>query len=180
MLKFWRENRIAAVLVTIVRFVVGYAWLTVGWNKITGATPFDASGFLGAAVTNPVLDKATGGALYPTYTAFLENLVLPNAKIINFIIPWGEFLVGLGLILGTLTVTAAFFGVLMNFMFMFAGTVSTNPWLMLLGLIVIFAGANAGRFGLDRFVLPLLHKGWDHLFHRKPNTPATGAGLLTE
>lgn len=180
MLKFWKENKIAAALVTIVRFVAGYAWLTAGWGKITGATPFDATGYLTAAVNNPVIDKATGGAVYPTFTGFLEHFALPNVKLINIMIPWGEFLVGLGLILGTLTVTAAFFGILMNFMFMFAGTVSTNPWLLLLGLLVIFAGANAGRFGLDRFVLPLVHKGLDRLFHRKPKAPATDAGLLTE
>ncbi|NIK77721.1 thiosulfate dehydrogenase [quinone] large subunit [Paenibacillus castaneae] len=180
MLKFWREHKIAGLLVTIVRIVAGIAWLTAGWHKLTGAKPFDATGFLNAAVNNPVIDKATGGALYPTYTAFLENFALPNIKIINFAIPWGEFLVGLGLILGTLTVTAAFFGVLMNFMFMFAGTVSTNPWLLLLGMIVIFAGANAGRFGLDRFVLPLMHKGLDNLFHRKPKNKAMDAGLLVK
>src|SRR4051794_38866740 len=137
MLKFWREHKIAGILVTIVRFIAGYAWITAGWHKLTGATPFDATGFLKAAVNNPVMDKATGAAVYPTYIAFLENFALPNIKIINFAIPLGEFLVGLGLILGTLTVTAAFFGALMNFMFMFAGTVSTNPWLLLLGLIVI-------------------------------------------
>ncbi|MGI2298189.1 DoxX family protein [Paenibacillus sp. GXUN7292] len=177
MLKFWRENKIAGLLVTIVRFVAGYAWLTAGWHKITGG--FDATGFLTAAANNPVMDKATGEAVYPTFTAFLEHIALPNAKIINIAIPWGEFLVGLGLILGTLTVTAAFFGVLMNFMFMFAGTVSTNPWLLLLGFIVILAGANAGRFGLDRYVLPWMHKGLDHLFHNKKNNhPTNDAGLL--
>ncbi|GBG07148.1 Crp/Fnr family transcriptional regulator [Paenibacillus sp. MY03] len=180
MLKFWRENKIAGILVTIVRFVVGFAWLDAGWHKITGATPFDATGFLNAAVNNPVLDKATGEAVYPTYTAFVEHFALPNVGFINVAIPWGEFLVGLGLILGTLTLTAAFFGALMNFMFMFAGTVSTNPWLLLLGLMVIFAGTNAGRFGLDRYVLPLMHKGLDRLFHRKPKNPTTDAGLLVK
>ena len=180
MMKFWRENKIAAILVTIVRLVVGYAWLTAGWHKITGATPFSAEGFLKGAINNPVLDKATGEAVYPTFVAFLENFALPNIKIINVMIPWGEFLVCVGLILGTLTVTAAFFGLLMNFMFVFAGTVSTNPWLMLLGLLVVIAGTNAGRFGLDRYVLPLLHTKLDRLFHRKPKNPAAGTGILAE
>ncbi len=112
MMKLWREHRIAAVIVMIVRFVVGYAWLTAGWHKITGATPFNAGGFLNNAVNNPIVDKATGEAVYPTYLAFLEHFALPNVKIINVLIPWGEFLVGLGLILGTLTLTAAFFGIL--------------------------------------------------------------------
>jgi thiosulfate dehydrogenase (quinone) large subunit len=71
-------------------------------------------------------------------------------------IPLGEFLVGLGLILGALTTAAIFFGLMMNFMFMFAGTVSTNPWYTLLGMVILVAGANAGRFGLDRYVLPYL------------------------
>lgn len=182
MMKFWREHRVAAILVTIVRFVVGYAWITAGWHKITGATPFNAGGFLNGAINNPVIDKATGEAVYPTYLAFLEHFALPNVKIINIMIPWGEFLVGLGLILGTLTITAAFFGLLMNFMFMFAGTVSTNPWLTLLGLLVVVAGTNAGRFGLDRYVLPLLHKVIDRFVHRKPKDPAagTGTGLLAK
>ncbi len=169
MMKLWRENRIAAIIVMIVRFVVGYAWLTAGWHKLTGATPFNAGGFLNNAVNNPIVDKATGEAVYPTYQAFLEHFALPNVKIFNILIPWGEFLVGLGLILGTLTLTAAFFGILMNFMFLFTGTVSTNP-----------AGTNAGRFGLDRYVLPLIHKGTDRIFHRKPKNPTTGEGALAK
>ena len=180
MMKFWREHRIAGILVTVVRFVLGFAWLTAGWGKLTGETPFNAAGYLTNAVNNPVMDKATGEAVYPIYTAFVENFALPNVKLINIAIPWGEFLVGLGLILGTLTVTAAFFGLLMNFMFMFAGTISTNPWLTLLGVLVLIAGANAGRFGLDRYVLPLVHKGLDRLFHRKPGAPTAGTGAGAE
>jgi thiosulfate dehydrogenase (quinone) large subunit len=77
---------------------------------------------------------------------------------INFLIPWGEFLVGVGLLLGCLKTAAMFFGLLMNFMFMFAGTVSTNPWMILLGVIILAAGANAGKFGADYYVLPYLRK----------------------
>nr|WP_128657897.1 DoxX family membrane protein [Paenibacillus sp. 598K] len=174
MMKLWRNNTWAAGILTVIRLVLGYAWLTAGWHKITGG--FDAGGFLNNAIANPVLDKATGEAVYPTFHAFLENFALPNIKLINVMIPWGELLVGLGLILGTLTVTAAFFGLMMNFMFLFAGTVSTNPWLVLLGVLVLVGGANAGRFGLDRYVLPLLHKGTDRLFHRKDRNTGAGAG----
>ncbi|MNW21798.1 hypothetical protein D3C71_2229140 [compost metagenome] len=46
----------------------------------------------------------------------------------------------------------------MNFMFMFAGTISSNPWFILIGFIIITAGANAGRFGGDYYVLPFLRK----------------------
>ncbi|MGO4375125.1 Crp/Fnr family transcriptional regulator, partial [Paenibacillus sp. MCAF20] len=75
--------------------------------------------------------------------------------------------------LGALTAAAAFFGLLMNFMFVFAGTVSTNPWLMLLGMLVVVAGTNGGRYGLDRYVLPLLNKAFNNLFKRNPQNRPT-------
>lgn len=156
-----RENRYAAMMLLFVRLYLGYEWLIAGWHKLTGG--FNAGGFLNNAVTKPIADKATGELVYPLFTAFVNHFALPNVKLINFIIPLGEFLVGLGLILGALTTAAAFFGLLMNFMFMFAGTVSTNPWLVLLGGIVFMAGANAGKFGVDYYLLPYLK----HLFKNK-------------
>ncbi|MFB9324857.1 TQO small subunit DoxD [Paenibacillus aurantiacus] len=163
MMKFLRENVYAAVLLTLLRLYVGWQWLDAGFHKLKDG--FDAAGFLKGAIANPVVDRGTNELIYPTFTKFLEHAALPNVKIINIVIPLGETLVGLGLIVGGLTAAAAFFGLLMNFMFLFAGTVSTNPWLIMLGGIVMIAGAGAGRFGLDYFLLPFLRK---HLrFHRK-------------
>nr|WP_275983633.1 DoxX family protein [Paenibacillus hamazuiensis] len=161
MMKFLRENVYAAAVLLLLRLYVGYEWITAGWHKLTGG--FDATGFIKNAVTKPIVDKATNELVYPTFTAFLEHFALPNAKLFNFIIPLGETLVGLGLILGCLTTAAAFFGLLMNFMFLFAGTVSTNPWLILLGGILFLAGANAGRFGVDFYLMPYLRR----LLHKK-------------
>ncbi|TVY11983.1 DoxX family protein [Paenibacillus cremeus] len=155
--KWLRENKAAAVLLTFLRLYVGWEWLTAGWHKITGAKPFDATGFLTNAIAKPIADTATHEAVYPTFVAFLKAFALPNVKLFNLLIPWGELLVGIGLILGVLTTTAMFFGLLMNFMYMFAGTVSTNPWLTLLGIILITAGANAGRFGVAYYVKPYVH-----------------------
>jgi thiosulfate dehydrogenase [quinone] large subunit len=165
MMKFWRENVYAAGAVLLLRLYIGWMWLEAGWHKLTGG--FDAAGFLNRAVENPVADKATGAAIYPTYTAFIEHFALPNVKLINFLIPVGEFLIGLGLILGALTTAAAFFGLMLNFLFLFAGTVSTNPWMVLLGALIFIAGANAGAFGLDRWLMPALRAGAKKLFRRK-------------
>lgn len=165
--KFLRENVWAAGFLTIIRVYLGWQWMYHGWEKLAGGKPFDASGFLNKSISTPVVDKATGELLYPTYTAFLESFALPNVGLINFAIPLGEFLVGLGLILGCLTTAAMFFGLLMNFMFMFGGTVSSNPWMALLGFVIIAAGANAGKFGLDYYVLPFLNKKNVFSFHTK-------------
>jgi hypothetical protein len=46
----------------------------------------------------------------------------------------------------------------MNFSFFLAGTVSHNPRDIFLGFIILTAGYNAGRFGLDRWVVPFFRK----------------------
>lgn len=177
MMKWLRENVYAAGLVTIVRLLVGWAWLDAGFHKLKDG--FDAAGYLNNAVANPVVDKATNELIYPTFTTFIEHFALPNVKLINVLIPIGEFLVGLGLIVGGLTAAAAFFGLVMNFMFLYAGTVSTNPWLVLLGVIVLLAGTNAGRFGLDHYLLPILRNVWLRV-KGKGGTAGLGGGNLND
>lgn len=153
-INFLRTNVYAAGVLTFLRIYLGWQWVTAGWGKLTGEEPFSAGGFLNGRIADPVVSH--GEAVYPTYLAFLEKIALPNAEIFSFMIAWGEFLVGLGLIVGVLTTAAMFFGVVMNFAFMFAGTVSSNPWMLLLSMFILVAGANAGKFGGDRWVLPYL------------------------
>lgn len=151
--KWLRESNSAAIILAIIRTYLGYAWLTAGWGKLTGG--FDATRFLQNVVANPVTGP-DGAPVYGWYVTFLETFALPNIGIFNFLIPLGEFLVGLGLILGCLTTAAAFFGLLMNFSFFLAGTVSHNPTDIFFGGLILFAGYNAGRYGLDRWVVPYL------------------------
>lgn len=151
-----RGSKYAAILLTLVRLYLGWEWMTAGWHKITGEKAFDATGFLSGAIAKPIVDKATQEAIYPNFVSFLDNFALPNVKLFNFLVPWGEFLVGLGLLLGCLTTAAVFFGLVMNFMYMLAGTLSSNPWLVLLSIFIIAAGANAGKLGADYYVLPYL------------------------
>jgi thiosulfate dehydrogenase (quinone) large subunit len=153
--QFLRENKVSAILLTVIRVYLGYEWLMAGLHKITGG--FDASGFLKGATANPVKGP-DGSVVYSTYVSFLEHFALPNAHIFNVLVPWGEFLVGLGLILGCLTTAATFFALVMNFSYLMAGTVSSNPLDILLGVFVIAAGFNAGRIGLDRWVIPFIRK----------------------
>lgn len=167
MVSLLRENKTASYLLLIVRLYIGWEWLKAGWEKITGG--FDASGFLKGAIS-----KATGEhpAVQSWWANFLDGFAIPNVGLFNFLIPWGEFLVGLGLILGCLTTAAVFFGMVMNFAFMFSGTTSTNPQMLLLSIFIIVAGFNAGRIGLDYYVIPVWRKWWNERF-RKENTIVT-------
>jgi thiosulfate dehydrogenase [quinone] large subunit len=49
---------------------------------------------------------------------------------------------------------------MMNMSFLLAGTVSTNPVLFFVGILLILAWKNAGYLGLDRFLLPMLGTPW--------------------
>jgi thiosulfate dehydrogenase [quinone] large subunit len=147
-INFLRTNKIASGFLTIIRLYLGYEWIHAGWGKLS-AGGFDASGFLGFAVKS-----ATGEhpAVQGWWADFLTNFAIPNIDLFNFLVPIGEFAIGLGLILGCFTKTAMFFGLMMNFAFMFSGTTSTNPQMVLLGIFIIIAGSNAGRIGLDHYV----------------------------
>ncbi|WP_058306603.1 DoxX family protein [Gracilibacillus massiliensis] len=146
-----RNNKVVAGLLTFIRVYIGYQWLVGGWGKITGG--FDAEGFIQGAI-----GKATGDhpAVQGWWASFLETVALPGADIFTFVVMWGEFLVGIALILGVFTNFAALMGIIMNFAFLFSGTVSTNGQMILLTLFLLVAGYNAGRFGLDRYVVPFL------------------------
>jgi thiosulfate dehydrogenase [quinone] large subunit len=159
---WFRTNKAAMVLLTIVRLYVGYKWIDAGWHKLTGG--FDASGFLKGAIAKSVGEDATVQAWWGS---FLQHAALPGVNFFNVLIPAGEFLVGLGLILGTFTTFAALMGVVMNSAYLLSGTVSTNVQLLLMGVIIVVSAANAGKIGLDYWLLPYLRR----LFHKKDNMP---------
>lgn len=94
------------------------------------------------------------------YAWFMETLVAPNATIFSYMIVFGEILVGLGLIVGCLTGIAAFFGALMNFSFLLAGTVSSNPIMFAIAILIIMAWKVAGWYGIDRWLLIRLGTPW--------------------
>ncbi|MBM7839724.1 thiosulfate dehydrogenase [quinone] large subunit [Alkalihalobacillus xiaoxiensis] len=149
-IQFLKTSKSAMVGLLLVRLYVGWAWLSSGLGKVTG-DGFNAAGFLTNTVENPVT-SGDGSVAYPLYNALIETIILPNAEMISFIVMWGEVLVGLGLLVGLLTTTAAFFGGVMNVSFLLAGTVSTNPILLLLAILIMVGKGNSGKIGLDYFI----------------------------
>jgi thiosulfate dehydrogenase (quinone) large subunit len=139
-----------------VRLYVGWEWMSSGWGKITNPVwvgekaGIAVSGFLTNALTK------TEGA-HPDvsgwYAYFIKTIALPNAEIFSYMVSFGELLVGVGLILGAFTGIAAFFGAFMNMNFLWAGTVSVNPTMLIIQFFIMLAWRNAGYIGLDRFIL---------------------------
>lgn len=151
----WLRGPKMAILWTVLRVWLGVQWLKAGLPKI-GA--FDAEGFLHGAIA-----KAEGAhpAVQGWYAGFLENVALPNVGLINILIPWGEVLVGIALIIGLATLPALLAGAFMNLNFLLAGTVSTNPVLYTAAIILIAAGTAATFYGLDRFAVRYTKDRWN-------------------
>lgn len=157
--KFLYASKWMAPVYLIIRVYVGWAWLTAGWGKVTN--PAWVGSNAGAAVTgylNGAVARSQGEGASVTvwYAWMIENLFLPMAPLMSYLVAFGEVIIGVALILGLLTGAAAFFGGLMNVAFLFAGTLSTNPLLFVLATWLVLAWRVAGYYGLDRWVLPMI------------------------
>ncbi len=146
-----------AILWAIIRIYVGYEFITAGWHKILNG--FSVDNYFKGAIA-----KVTGDhpAVQAWYGWMIQHIWQPMHGVFNVIIPWGEFLAGIGLILGVFTTYALLAAALMNLNFMLAGSTSTNPQLYTLEIILlVIAGASAYRWGVDYYLLPKLKKSKD-------------------
>ena len=165
---FFFTNTASAPLWFIIRIFLGYQWLMAGWGKVMSPKWFGFGSDAGVALNgfiNGAIAKTTCAPtvsvchpdVYMWYASFLQSAVLPNVVLWSNAVAVGEVLVGLGLIFGVVTGIAAFFGFFMNLNFILAGTVSENPGMLVLALLLMLAWRVSGYWGLDRYVLPRLH-----------------------
>lgn len=173
----------------IVRLYVAYEWFTAGWEKLTGTsiniTTFGKSAGSAWVFTNndgAAIKGFAAGAIAQTsgahpavqqwYANWLQTFVQPYPALWAYLITFGELAVGLGLFVGCLTGIAAFFGLVMNFNYLLAGAVSTNPILGFLAIMLILAWRIAGYYGVDRYLLPMLGTPWTGSLTKKEKIPA--------
>ncbi|HYF78915.1 MAG TPA: DoxX family protein [Symbiobacteriaceae bacterium] len=158
------DNTASSWIWLIVRVYLGWQWLQAGLHKVTDpawmSTGTALQGFWTRAVALPA-PPAKPVITYGWYRGFL-SMLLEGGHYTWFakLVAVGEVIIGVALILGFLTGFAAFFGALMNFNFMLAGTTSTNPVLFTLAVLLLMAWKVAGYWGVDRFLLPALGTPW--------------------
>lgn len=147
------------VLWLILRLYIGWEWLQAGYEKLINPAWFgDHAGSALTGFLNGALQKTS--AAHPDvsswYAWFIQNLVLPHTVIFSYVVSIGEVLTGMALILGLFTSVAAFAGGFMNMNYLLAGTVSINPIMLLIEILLILAWRVAGWYGLDRWALPFV------------------------
>jgi thiosulfate dehydrogenase [quinone] large subunit len=147
----------------VIRILLGLAWLDAGWHKITDpgwmVTGESLLGFWTRAVAIP--ESGRPAITYDWYREFIQSLIDAGAYTwFAKLIALGEVLVGVGLIVGAFVGIAAFFGALMNFNFIMAGSASTNGLLLVAAILLVLAWKVAGYYGADYFLLPRLGTPW--------------------
>jgi thiosulfate dehydrogenase [quinone] large subunit len=147
----------------ILRLYAGWQWLEAGWGKWHDATwTGDKAGTALSGFVQGALTKSGGARpdVQIWYAWFLQHVVQAYPLAWSYLVPIGETLVGVALILGLFTGIAAFFGSFMNMNYLLAGTVSINPLLFVIATWLVLAWKTAGWWGLDRWALPALGTPW--------------------
>jgi thiosulfate dehydrogenase [quinone] large subunit len=167
------------------RLYTGYQWFSGAEHKVTDpgwtVTGEALKAFWVNAAKIPA-SPAKPPITFDWYRSFLQFLIDTQSYTwFAKLVAYGELLVGIALVVGVFTGIAAFFGGLMNWNFMMAGSASTNPLLFACAVALVLGWKVAGYYGLDYFVLPALGTPWDlgRLFRRAPaRTPDLPAGAI--
>ncbi len=163
---------------TIVRVLLGFAWLDAGWHKVTDPAWVETGqalqGFWTRAAAIP--EGGRPAIAFDWYRGFIQGLLDAEAYTwFAKLVAYGEVIIGVMLIIGAFVGIAAFLGGFLNWNFIMAGTASTNALLMVAAIVLILAWKTAGWYGLDRYLLTRLGTPWNSpLLHRnRAQTPPT-------
>ena len=154
---------LAAWLWLPIRVWLGWQWITAGWEKMINPAWLQTGAALKGFLTGAVSAMGAHGPVihYTWYSNFLQVLISSGSYVwMAKLIAVGETLVGIALILGAFTGFAAFFGGLMNFNYLMAGTVSVNPMFLVLSVTLILAWKISGYIGADYFLVPRVGALW--------------------
>ena len=124
----------------LLRIYTGVFFVYHGFGKIRRDNFSDGMvGFLNSQAENS----------FSFYRPFIESVVLPNKELFAFLVGWGEFAIGISMVLGIATRYGAIAGAVLvaNFWFakgmgILAGQNHDVVWMI---VFIVLAGLHAGR-----------------------------------
>lgn len=165
--KFLFNDPRSAWLWLVLRIWLGWQWIEAASHKIFDPkwvqTGEALKGYWMNAVKIPEA-PARPPIAFDWYRSFLQAM-LDGQSYTWFakLVAYGELLIGIGLIVGAFVGFAAFFGALMNWNFMMAGSASTNPVLLVIAIALLLAWKVAGYYGADFFLLRWIGTPWSRV-----------------
>jgi thiosulfate dehydrogenase (quinone) large subunit len=162
--RFLFEDTRFSIVWAAVRILLGLAWVDAASHKLSSPAWMQTGEALKGFWANAVKIPETGKPpiSFDWYRAFLQGLLDSGAYVwFAKLIAVGELLIGVALILGAFVGIAAFFGAVMNWNFIMAGSASTNPLLLIAAIALVLAWKTAGYYGADRFLLARLGTPWN-------------------
>ncbi|MBI3933283.1 MAG: DoxX family protein [Acidobacteria bacterium] len=154
----FRQNSYAGYL-AIVRILVGYHFLEVGWPKV--ARGFYTGESLPARLANATLDPLGW------HREFIFEVVVPNPVLFSYLVAFGEVAIGLSLLTGCLVRVASLFGAFHNFNILFAIAIPAADSVQIrlnrlyIFLHLLFVIAAAGRsLGVDGWLKKKFPRCW--------------------
>jgi thiosulfate dehydrogenase [quinone] large subunit len=159
----------------VVRLWLGLQWILGGWNKIQDSKWMDGTSLLNFW-NNSIAQSGQpqSNVAYDWYGSLLKGLVDSGSQAwLAPIVAYAELLLGICLVLGLFTGIVGLLLAFVSFNVMLAGFAAVHPLYFALALLLVMAWKNAGWWGLDRFVLPVLGTPWraGALFSRQGATP---------
>jgi thiosulfate dehydrogenase [quinone] large subunit len=164
------------------RLWLGYQWIDAAMHKVGNPAWVAGGEALKGFWLNAVQIPEAGRPpiAFDWYRVFIQSLLDAQAYTwFGKLVAYGELLVGIALILGAFTGIAAFFGALMNWNFMLAGSASTNPVLFVIAIGLIMAWKVAGYIGADYFLLPWIGTPWGRAVDTKVGAVPAGGDLAS-
>jgi thiosulfate dehydrogenase [quinone] large subunit len=145
-LTWLRQSKYATIAWLAVRVWVGCMWVQAGWSKVFGAeNPY----FLHHGGAGVAGFAGHGIPAYSWWGSLMHTFVVPNASWIAVIVAFGELAVGLGLVVGFLTRTAAVCSLLLLFTYVMSGTASVCAFYALCALIVLATWRTSTWISVD-------------------------------
>ena len=138
-------------------------WVRSGTVNVEGVEQARGVGDAVAGFAQGAIASAQGphpDVAYSWYVNFLEWIRDTSHPVLGPVVAIGELVIGIALIVGAFVGIAAFFGATLNFSFVFAGSAGVNPAMILISGLLILAWRNAGWYGADRKLLPVLGTPW--------------------
>lgn len=129
------------------RIFIGIGWLRAATEKLLEPDWYD-----GTALESFFEAQREEGLLrFPFYETLIDEVFIPNASVIGWIVIVGQILAGISILTGTFTNLGLIGGLFMNLNFILVGRTNPSAFYVVIQL-VLFIGNTGAVLGVDTFL----------------------------